>query len=147
MAAGLLGSGATFATGAQAVYRTPPAVCPVRACQGPCACVPPGPWGYTARQWQPWPGDQYRRDIVFPQSIGVERVVVPQGEKPKPLPRETYAKPRRKIDEEAEKGADVKILDGAPLEPVPAPLPFEHAPGADSDLGIPELGPPPPATR
>lgn len=65
-------------------------------CFGPCFCIPnAGNWGYYTQTWRPWPGDQHRPDVVFPQSIGVERVAAPQGERPKRLPREQYAETPR----------------------------------------------------
>lgn len=104
-------------------------------CLGPCFCPTPILWGYWERQWQAWPGDQYRQDIVFPQSIGLERLGTPRGEQPKPLPREVYAKQKTKaeIDREMRQsaGTDLPIREGAPIEPLETPQPFDLTPQQD----------------
>ncbi|MBN2217422.1 MAG: hypothetical protein JW719_08600 [Pirellulales bacterium] len=115
----------------QVVYDAQPLTGARIACTGPRACVPVSPWGYYPRQWQPWPGDQYRQDIVFPQSIGVERLAAPRGEQPKPLPREIYAKQKTKAERDRETGVEVDIREGAPVESVETPMPFDLAPESD----------------
>lgn len=128
----LIAAGPALGVCTQAAYHGQPSACASCSCPGPCTCIPAGPWGYTARQWQPWPGNQCRQDIVFPQSIGVERLATPRGERPKPMPREIYGKPRKKadIDREMHRGTDtsIHIREGAPVEPIETPLPFAPVP-------------------
>jgi hypothetical protein len=107
-----------------------PACCSAVFCPGPVMCVPPGPWGYTQRQWHFWPGGQLRQDIVFPQSLGVELVTTPRGETPMALPKEVYGPPRRKIDETRQSSPNIEIQDSSPMASG-APLPFELGPSLD----------------
>ena len=102
----------------------------------PCMCVPVSPWGYYPRQWQQWPGNQFRQDIVYPQSIGVQRVATPRGVLPKPLPRERYPKhPRRPVfKDDLESRSGVRIRQGASTEQIEAPRPFEDVPGYAPNL-------------
>jgi hypothetical protein len=87
-------------------------------------------WGYFPRQWRPWPGESVRQDIIFPQSLGVEAVATPRGTKPRPLPKEKYGKPKRVADRTVE----IEILEGAPVETIQTPAPFEYWPDREQNL-------------
>lgn len=62
---------------------------PVRGLSG--ECIPQaGTFGYYESQWRVWPGER-RPDRFFPQSIGVEAVPPPAGERIPELPRQKIA--------------------------------------------------------
>jgi len=127
----LFAAGSALGVCTQVACDSRPATVASYACLGPCLCVPPSPWGYTTRLWAPWPGDQYRQDIVFPQSLGVEQIAAPRGEKPKPLPRETYVKQKTKAERDREAASGIQIREGAPAESIEMPVPFDVAPEAN----------------
>ncbi|MBN1588607.1 MAG: hypothetical protein JW888_03745 [Pirellulales bacterium] len=140
----VLAFGTTPALGicTQVVHDSQPSVCPSCCCTGPCVCVAnTSQWGYHATQWRPWPGDQVRQDIVFPQSIGVERIATPRGAKPKPLPREQYAKRKTKAERDAEAATNIRIRDGSSVVPAESPWPFELGPEFNQDPEGIDFGP------
>jgi len=91
-------------------------------CPAPCMCIPNvRNWGYYVRHWSPWPGDEAREDIRFPDARGLETLPTPEGTKPEPLPKEEYAEP--------EEGPGIEIQEGPPTGPIETPVPFPLGPG------------------
>ncbi|NLE38617.1 MAG: hypothetical protein GX621_11380 [Pirellulaceae bacterium] len=146
----LLTAGSARAVCTQAVQHPGQPACSI-CCFGPCLCIPNAAnWGYHARQWRPWPGDEYRQDVVFPQSIGVERVAAPRGERPKPMPREQYDERPRSVvrpspvypDDPNARQDLPPIREGLPTGPIEPSWPLDGGLDLNPSLPGPATGRP-----
>ena len=101
------------------------APCPTHHCPQPCyycvngrCCQPSHPWGFSQRQWMPWP-DEIRDDVGSPAVVsGRVPIPTPEGVVPESLPKEVYAAP------EGQDGIGNIQIEGSPGTGE-APMPFD----------------------
>jgi len=102
--------------------------CPCGRC-----CQPSHPWGYSQRQWSPWPFET-RDDVGSPAAVHGEIIPTPKGTPPVPLPAEEYPAP------ETEGGMDGVQIQGTGTGETPMPFDIPPiAPGGMDSSGLPGL--------